>query len=78
MHVLLLLAAIALFAWLLWRRPAPPRRADADLERRLLHLCLGDRALFERLVAAEQARAPGIARAEAIDRAHALLTRSKA
>ena len=78
MPLILLLIVIALFAWFLLRRPAPQRDDAHEIERRLLHLCLGDRALCERLVEAEQRRAPGIARSEAIDRAYALLSRSKA
>jgi hypothetical protein len=77
MPLILLLIVIALFAWFLLRRPAPQRDDAHEIERRLLHLCLGDRKLCERLIEAERRRAPGIARAEAVDRACTLLSRSK-
>jgi hypothetical protein len=77
MRLLLLLLVIGFVLWLLSRKPQQAADEPQDLERQLLHLCLGDRALAERLIAAELARAPGIDRARAIDRAYGQLSRAK-
>ena len=77
MRLLLILMVVGVVLWLLSRKPQPTPEDPADTERKLLHLCLGDRALAERLIAAEQARAPGIDRERAIDRAYGQLSRAK-
>ena len=77
MRLLLILLIAGFVIWLLSRKPQPAPEDPADTERKLLHLCLGDRALAERLIAAELARAPGIDRARAIDRAYGQLSRAK-
>lgn len=77
MPIILLLLVIALFAYFLLRRPSVSAPDVAEQEERLLHLCLGDRVLRERLIAAELSRAPGLTRGQAVDRAYTLLCRSK-
>ena len=77
MPIVLLLLVVAVFAYFILRKPSPSLPDAPEHEDELLHLCLGDRALSERLVAAELARAPGISRAQAVDRAYSLLCRSK-
>ena len=62
---LLLAAAVAAGAWWWLSRQG----SSGGSERRLHHICLGDRAQAERLIEVERARAPGITRAEAIERA---------
>ena len=77
MRLLLILLVVAFVIWLLSRTPRQAPVDPEETERKLLHLCLGDRALAERLIAAESARAPGIDRARAVDRAYAQLCRAK-
>ena len=77
MRLLVLLLIVGFVAWLLSRGARPAPAEPEDMERKLLHLCLGDRALAERLIAAELARAPGIDRARAVDRAYGQLSRAK-
>lgn len=77
MPIVLLLLVIALFAYFMLRKPAAPAPDAEEQEERLLHLCLGDRVLRERLIGAELSRAPGLTRGQAVDRAYTLLCRSK-
>ena len=63
---ILILGAVVLAAWLwLRRRGSTARQAEARLRR----ICMGDDARVERLIDSEQARAPGISRADAANRA---------
>jgi hypothetical protein len=63
---ILILGAVFLGAWLwLRRRDSASHQAEARLRR----ICLGDAAQVERLISSERARAPGISRAEAANRA---------
>jgi hypothetical protein len=77
MPIVLLLLVVAVFAYFILRKPSTSLPDASEHEDKLLHLCLRDRALRERLVAAELARAPGISRGQAVDRAYSLLCRSK-
>ena len=77
MPIVVLLIVIAVIVYFVFRKPSEPGPDREELEQRLLHLCLGDRALRERLIVAEQARAPGITREEAVDRAYSILCRAK-
>jgi hypothetical protein len=77
MPIVVLLLVIALVAWLMLRKPAAAVPDGTEQEERLLHLCLGDRVLRERLISAELSRTPGLTRGQAVDRAYALLCRSK-
>jgi hypothetical protein len=77
MRLILILLVVGIAIYLVSRSARPERADPEDSERKLLHLCLGDRALAERLIAAEISRAPGIDRARAIDRADGQLCRAK-
>jgi len=77
MRLLIIVLVIAVVYWLATRTPSVGRMEPDEAENHLLHLCLGDRALAERLIAAELARAPGIDRARAVDRVRGQLSRDK-
>ena len=75
---LIAILVLVVVLYLLFGRSGNARKPDEDeLEARMLHLCVGDAALVERLVQAEVRRAPGISRLQAMDRAYAILCRSK-
>jgi hypothetical protein len=77
MHIALVLIVVIVVAYLLLRKPVTLPADPCEVEGKLLHLCLGDREVSERLIAAELSRDPGITRVEAVDRAYSLLCRSK-
>jgi len=65
MEAFLALAVIVAFAVWWHLRGAPSRQAEI----RLRQICLGDTNQMEQLIAWELKRAPGITRAEAVNRA---------
>jgi hypothetical protein len=65
MVLIVVLAALAVATLVFWRLRARPTQA----ERTLLRVCRGSRAQAESLMRHEAARAPGISRAEAAERA---------
>jgi hypothetical protein len=67
MENIAVIAVVAAIAFALWS--AFRRRGGAHAEVRLRRICLGDEMQMERLITNEMTRAPGISRAEAINRA---------
>lgn len=63
-----LVALLPVVVYFIWRRRWL-LRLSKDPEEHLLALCLGDKALMERLIHFERQKFPGVSRTEAAERA---------